>query len=171
MDQTDKLDKIKFIFGSLFILANKLQVLGDNFLDEITTKQWFLLVMVGQFKDHYPTLSQVASLMGSSHQNAKQIALKLEKKGLICIEKDTKDSRAIRLKLTPACYEYFEGRQGKDNEFLEELFKDLNEMEINTLAVGIHKITERTGKIDPTLTTEKQGWITNMFHNKGEELK
>lgn len=163
MDRVNELEKIKFIFCSLFVLANKVQAIGDKYLEGITAKQWLLLVTVSQFEENPPTLGQVAAFMGTSHQNAKQIALKLENKGFINIEKDLKDSRALRLSITSVCKEYFKEREGKDIIFLEELFNNLSSEEINGLSLGLYKLMGQIGKIDPTLKTEKIGWITSIF--------
>ncbi|MDF2522947.1 MAG: transcriptional regulator [Clostridiales bacterium] len=139
----------KFIFGSLFLLANKLQVAGDRHLaeDDITTIQWFLTVMILQFPDTPPTLTEVAELMGSSRQNVKQLALKLQDKGFLIIDKDNKDARALRLKLTDKCQSFWEKREDKDHQFISELFKDLNEDEMNEIYKGLNKILERLQKM------------------------
>lgn len=163
MNSFENLDKIKFIFGSLFILANKMQVIGDKFLGDVTSKQWFLLIAVNQFENTPPTLSQVAAFMGTSHQNAKQIALKLVKKGFLVIDKDLNDSRALRLRITPECEAYFKERDSIDTMFLVELFQNLNTEEVNNLSLGLYKLTEQIGKMDKSLATEKSGWITNML--------
>ncbi|UTW70231.1 hypothetical protein KHA80_06350 [Anaerobacillus sp. HL2] len=57
------MEQQQFIFGSLFLLANKLQIKGDKFLadDNITLRQWLLNVMIIQFKDQHPTLGEVAN--------------------------------------------------------------------------------------------------------------
>lgn len=148
--KTDILDKQKFIFGSIFILANKLQVLGDQYFAEndMTVKQWLLTVMILQFHDEPPTLSEVAELMGSSHQNVKQIALKLEKKGFLNIEKDDQDARAIRLRLTEKSYSFWEKRADRDEQYVIELFKDLNEEETNAMHSGIEKLSKKIEKIN-----------------------
>ncbi|MGE5630726.1 MAG: hypothetical protein ACM3TR_06455 [Caulobacteraceae bacterium] len=70
------------------------------FSGEMTIRQWLFIVAVAQFGDAAPTLREVAELIGSSRQNAKQFALKLHRKGYLSIEKDDKDMRAIRLHLT-----------------------------------------------------------------------
>lgn len=44
-----------------------------------------------------PTLSEVARSMATSHQNAKQVALAVERKGYILIEPDPADGRSKRL--------------------------------------------------------------------------
>jgi DNA-binding MarR family transcriptional regulator len=145
----DNIDKQKFIFGSLFLLANKLQAIGDKYLgkDEITTKQWFLTAMISQFKDKAPTLSEVGELMGSSRQNVKQLALKLEEKGFLMIEKDEHDSRALRLKLTEKSEIFWSKREEKDNEFIMDLFNNFDENEINIMFNTFNKLAENLNKL------------------------
>lgn len=147
----NNIEQQKVIFGSIFLLANRLQTVGDRYLGEggITTKQWFLTVMVSQFKDKPPTLSEVAELMGSSRQNVKQIALKLEEKGFLKIEKDARDSRAFRIRLTEKCRKFWEDREEQDNNYIGELFKDLTDEEITATSSSIKKLidkVERMGK-------------------------
>lgn len=145
----DILDKQKFIFGSLFLLANKLQVIGDKYMgrDNMTTKQWFLTVMISQFGDNPPTLSEVADLMGSSRQNVKQLALKLEEKDFLKIEKDEQDARALRLKLTEKSKVFWEKREEQDNQFVRDLFKDFSQEEIDIMYGGFNKLFEKIEQI------------------------
>lgn len=143
------LDKQKFIFGSIFLLANKLQVIGDQYFAEsdMTMKQWLLTVMIVQFQGEPPALSQVAELMGSSRQNVKQIALKLEKKGFLNIEKDEEDARILRLKLTEKSYSFWENREDRDEKFLLELFKGVTEEEIQAMHSGMEKLFKKIEKM------------------------
>ena len=144
------LDKQKYIFGSIFLIANKLQVLGDQHLGKggITTKQWLLTVMISQFHGKSPTLSEVAELMGSSRQNVKQLALKLEKKGFLNIQKDDKDARALRLKLTEKSRAFWEQRQKQDEQYVEELFKDFSIDEIDATFKGFGKLFEKIEQLE-----------------------
>lgn len=132
-----------FIFGTIFILANKLQVLGDRILDGMTMKQWLLTALISQFRDGPPTLGEVSELMGSSHQNVKQIALKLQEKGFLRIEKDGVDSRALRLILTEKSDVYWKVREVEDMTFLRELFADLTEEELNVMVCGMRKLNQK----------------------------
>ncbi len=143
------IDKQKFIFGSIFLLANKFQVIGDQYLgrEGITTKQWFLTAMISQFGDKAPTLSEVGELMGSSRQNVKQLALKLEEKGFLTIEKDEQDSRALRLRLTEKSRAFWKNREEKDNEFIINLFNNLNQEEIDILFKSVNKLGENIDNI------------------------
>lgn len=146
----DILDKQKFIFGSIFIMANKLQVLGDQYFadSDMTVKQWLLTVMILQFHGEPPTLSQVAEFMGSSRQNVKQIALKLEKKGFLNIEKDEQDARVLRLKITEKSYSFWEKREDRDEQYVLELFKDLSPEEIQAMHSGMEKLFKKIEKMN-----------------------
>jgi DNA-binding MarR family transcriptional regulator len=146
----DAIDKQKYIFGSIFLIANKLQVLGDQYLGRasITTKQWLLTVMISQFRDNPPTLSEVAELMGSSRQNVKQLALKLEKKGFLNIQKDEQDARALRLRLTEKSRTFWEHRQSQDEQYVEELFSDFSAEEIDATFKGFGKLFEKIEKLE-----------------------
>lgn len=138
----ESIDNKKFIFGSLFLLANRLQVIGDKYLEKegITTKQWLLIVMIAQFVDSIPTLSEVAQLMGSSRQNVKQLALRLQEKGFVSIKKDERDSRVLRLKLTEKSTVFWEERREKDEQFIIDIFNGLSEEEIHIMCNGFNKL-------------------------------
>nr|WP_245210305.1 MarR family transcriptional regulator [Sedimentibacter acidaminivorans] len=141
-------EKEKFIFGSLFLLANRLQVIGDRWDTEITMKQWFLLVMTAHWGEIPPTLSELADFIGSSRQNVKQLALKLEAKGFLKIEKDPKDNRALRIMLTVQCIEYFKKRENRENLFLDEVYKDITDEEKGALYKGLYKLSENIFRLD-----------------------
>lgn len=146
----DASDKQTFIFGSLFLLANKLQVIGDQHLesDDMTIKQWFLTVIISQFGSNSPTLSEVAQLMGSSRQNVKQLALKLQEKDFLSIEKDDQDARATRLKLTQKSQDFWEKREDKDREFLGELFQDFDMEDLASMYKGFNKLLNQIEKME-----------------------
>ncbi|MPM75316.1 hypothetical protein SDC9_122308 [bioreactor metagenome] len=117
----NELEKKAFIFGTIFTLSNKLQVLGDEFDHSITIKQWLFLVGVSKFRDP-PTISEVANYIGYSRQNAKRIAMALQKMDYVNIIKDKTDARALRIATTTKCRAYFETRYQQEIEFLEKIF-------------------------------------------------
>ena len=71
------------LFGTFFAFHNRLQATGDAFYQEITCKQFFLIICLELFGENAPTIRELAEVMGSSHQNVKQIADKLERSGFI----------------------------------------------------------------------------------------
>ena len=116
-----ELEQKAYIFGTIFTLSNKLQVLGDEFDKNITTKQWLFIIGVSTFKEP-PMISELANFIGYSRQNAKRIAAVLQKSGYVTISNDEYDARALRIELTPKCREYFEKRDKREIQFLEKIF-------------------------------------------------
>lgn len=128
MSKLEMMDDRKYLFGSIFILSNRMDTLLQREFNrfDITTKQWFLSVIIDNLFDNPPTMKEVANEMGSSHQNVKQVALKLEQKGLLILEKDKKDTRATRLKLTENSYEFWKMIKEEGSVFTQTLFKDID---------------------------------------------
>ena len=50
----------EYLFGSIFLLANRLQTLGDGYLEEVTLKQWLLLIMIRVMDKEQPSVTEVA---------------------------------------------------------------------------------------------------------------
>lgn len=151
MDNTkeiDNIDKRYHIFGMLFLLSNKLETLGNNFLGELTTKQWFFMLILMNFFKEPPTLSELAGEMGTSHQNAKQIAIKLEEKGFLVVKKDTKDKRVLRLTPTNKIQEYVKLREDKDHFFIEKFFKVLTVEEVGNIYEAFTKLLDNVQVIE-----------------------
>lgn len=119
------------MFGMMFLLGNKLQVLGDSFYEEITSKQWFVLLMLKMF-DEYPTINELSEAMGSSHQNVKQLVLKLQAKGFIELYIDENDKRKTRVKNTIKYEEVFSKYREKEYEFMKSLFEGINQPALRT---------------------------------------
>ena len=81
----------KAIFSTLFIAGNKLQTLFDNYIPEVSLKQFMLLSIVRQSKEPL-TFTQLGNLLGCSRQNIKKLANVLMKKGFITIQQSPHDT-------------------------------------------------------------------------------
>jgi len=110
------------IFALIFMLSNKLQTIGDSFFEEISTKQWFVLLVLNIMGDSTPTLNELSAAVGSSHQNVKQLVLKLEQKGYVELSKDEEDGRRLRIKPTPKSAEFNKAYEKRNEEFMGKLF-------------------------------------------------
>jgi len=120
------------IFALIFMLSNKLQTIGDSFFAEVSTKQWFILLVLGIMGDHTPTLSELSEAVGSSHQNVKQLVLKLEQKGYVEIAKDAEDARRLRIKATPKSQEFEQEYHEKSAVFMDRLFGQFEDDDLKT---------------------------------------
>ena len=160
MSKLEMMSDQQYLFGAVFVVANRMDTLLQRELNqfEVTTKQWFLSIIVDNLFDKPPTMKEVAKEMGSSHQNVKQVALKLEQKGLLILEKDQVDARATRLKLTENSYNFWETIGGEGTAFIETLFKDIDNDELviarrvmQKLQLNINEMdkkSERVGKYE-----------------------
>lgn len=132
----------QFIFASLFTVSNKLQTLLDRELKEfdMTAKQLYLAIALANLFDEPPTLKEMSAALGYSHQNIKQIALKLESKAYLKLESDKNDRRVTRLKLTDKISEFWIASEGRGSDFLEYIFDDINLDDIEIFRKVIGKI-------------------------------
>jgi MarR family transcriptional regulator, transcriptional regulator for hemolysin len=150
MSKLDSMKDQKFVFGSVQIVANRMDTLLERELKEynVTAKQWFLTVVIDNSFDKPPTIKEVARQMGSSHQNIKQVALKLEQKGLLVLEKDKRDARVTRLHLTEESYRFWETTQTKASTFTQALFKGIEEEEMSKARAVLQKMMENLSEMD-----------------------
>lgn len=115
-------EKQQYIFGSIFLLANKLQLLGDKVTQELTLKQWFLLNIMQQMDNKTPNYSDIAKAVGTSRQNVSKMISVLHKKGMVELHPSKTDKRAIYVTLSKKCYEYFTSKENAGNILLDKLF-------------------------------------------------
>ena len=133
------------VFGSLFSLVTRLEVMGNSqdFLGELTTKQWYLLIHLITFFREPPTLSALAAEMHTSHQNAKAIALKLQEKGYLELVKDKKDKRTLRVIPDKTKIEAYEAEMGgENNAFVDKFLSALSSEELEIFDRALVKLME-----------------------------
>lgn len=150
MDNIDSIPDQKFIFGGVQVVANQMDTMLERELKEhnLTTKQWLLTIVVQNIFDHDPTIKEVAKGMGSSHQNVKQVALKLEQKGFVVMEKDSHDARITRIKLTAAVDSFGQESQKKSEIFTEKLFHGITAEELAMTRSALKKMLTNLEQMD-----------------------
>lgn len=124
-------DDKRALFGLFFAFGNRLQAAGDTFYEEITCKQFFLLICLGLFQKAPPTLKELADVMGSSHQNVKQIVNKLVQNGFVRTFSDEKDKRKIRVMMTGKMEQFAEKYRDQENAFMEKLYEGITGEEVS----------------------------------------
>ena len=135
------------IFASIFLVQNRLQTACDKLDEEITMKQWLLLAMAGT-ADEPMSLTDLGRLMGCSRQNVEKIALSLEMKGFLKLEKRRGDSRAVCVVLDEKMLQYSNRVGEMQQRVLELLFQDFSEQETQSLYHGFMKLQENIEKIE-----------------------
>ena len=119
-----------FIHGSIFMLANRLQTIGDRISGEITSKQWFLLMMIGNLPDD-PAISRVAQTVGSSRQNTAKMLGQLEKKGCVVLQTDPQDHRSRTVRLTEKSRDLLAQYSRVGARFIDEMFEGVSDEQIS----------------------------------------
>ena len=150
MSKAEKMSDRQYLFGVIFIVANRVDTMLEREFKRfgITTKQWFLSVIIENLFDKPPTMKEVAKEMGSSHQNVKQVALKLEQKGLLILQKDKRDARVTRLKLSESSYDFWKMIKEEGSMFTETLFKDIDKDELAIARRVMEKMLLSINKMD-----------------------
>lgn len=142
----DGLQEKAYVFGSIFILANQLQILGDQLDAKLTVKQWLFLAGITKCESRAPTLSELAARIGSSRQNVKKMAVILEKRGFVVMNRDDRDARMLRVSLTDFCKEYLGQREQIERIFMEEIFEGFDPRELSALSEAIRKLEKSIGR-------------------------
>lgn len=115
--------------------------------DKITTKQWLMMIVIENAFNHDPSMQEVADALSTTHQNVKQLAVRLEARGFMKIERDPHNRRILRLRTTDECRKYWEKRSPEDAESIISLFKGLNDEEISSLFKIIMKLENISGNL------------------------
>ena len=134
------------LIGLLSAFENRFQAIADNSMKEISWKQFFAIICINLCKSN-PTVKELAEIMGSSHQNVKQILLKLEKKGFVNISVDEKDKRKQRIELTPYCNDFCEKNNEISTNIIKKMFEGISEKQLETTIQTIIQIDDNLKEI------------------------
>ncbi len=115
----------------------------------LTSRQGLLLTIVRG--NDRPTLGEVAAAMSTTHQNAKQIAASLVRKGMIRIVADPKDRRTRRLVATAAGRRGWQRRNAGDFAAIGSWFSTLSRRDQKALRSLLGRLA---GSIDEQYAEE-----------------
>jgi DNA-binding MarR family transcriptional regulator len=120
----------EYIFGGILLLANKLQLWGDGLLDELTLKQWFLLMLISKMGTKKPTVKEIADFAGTSRQNTKKMLELLKHKGYVVMNQSETDARGLSITLSGKTWNYFSANASEAAERVSELFNGISDEEL-----------------------------------------
>jgi len=132
----------------LFQTSNALQTYIDKLLvaDHLTAKQFFMMIIIGTFPSP-PRIGELSEVFGTSHQNVKQVLLKLERQGYVTLYKDEVDSRVLRVIFTEKATTYWGQRNDNDASIIQELFSALSTPELEGFYKGLKVTVEQIRKL------------------------
>ena len=136
-----------FLIGLLSAFENRFQTVADSFFEEITWKQFFAIICINLCKES-PTINELSEVMASSHQNVKQILLKLEKKGFVQITTDEKDKRKQRIELTDYCREFCAKNEAMSAMAIGKMFEGISQEQLQATIQTIVQIEDNLKKLE-----------------------
>lgn len=135
-----------FLLGLLSAFDNRFQAVADRMMQEVSWKQFFSIICTNMCKES-PTIKELAEIMGSSHQNVKQILLKLERKGFVNITTDEQDKRKQRVVLTQKCMEFCAANDEKSMQALTAMFEGISREQLQITIQTIMQMEDNLKKL------------------------
>lgn len=113
-----------FLLGLLSAFDNRFQAAADKLIGAMSWKQFFAVICIHMCREA-PGIKELAGILGTSHQNTKQILLKLEKKGFVRLETDENDRRKRRVQLTESCRAFCEKNDEIGIKVIQQMFSGI----------------------------------------------
>ncbi len=156
-DEEMNMDKVEFgdmppqafLLGLLSAFDNRYQAAADAFFKEITWKQFFAIICINLCREA-PTINELSDVMGSSHQNVKQILLRLERKGFVSTIADAKDKRKQRIIVTDEARTFLEknDNNGQQSQYIiGRIFEGIDEKSLMNTIQTIMKMERNLSKL------------------------
>lgn len=134
------------VYGTLFSLINKLQIQGDKYLDDLTSRQLMTIIAILHLPEDETTLNNIAKKLGTSKQNVNRLVTSIEKKGYVSVVPSEKDKRAINVKLSEMGKRKVIESSEKAVHFMADVFNQFTTEELETLWKLLKKLYEFDGE-------------------------
>ena len=120
----------QYIFGSILLLSNKMQIWGDKAIPDLTIKQWFLLLLISKMENSSPSIKEIAEFSGTTRQNVKKMIEQLDAKKYVKIKTSKIDARALNVTLLKKTFDYFKENEKKAEEVVNQIFSEISDEEL-----------------------------------------
>lgn len=145
--ELDELWMKKLSFTSIMTCSNLMQTMFSKTLQGITSKQWLLLTIASSMPEP-PTLSDIASAMGCSRQNVKQLTEILKKNGYLIYTKKPGDRNTVRITVTKKWMEFSTNMTDVASKALDEIFEGFSKEDLDQYLRSFIKLTENIEKLN-----------------------
>lgn len=140
VEQGQRVRLLRVVFATAAVLRGRLdRALAPS---GITSQQAAMLQLI-EAQLEAPTISLVARALGMTHQNVKQIALALQRKGFVEIAVDATDRRSRRLQLTEHHHRFWKARNPSDFVSVQEWTAGLSDKEVTAALKLLVKLKAR----------------------------
>jgi len=140
MDIARDLFHAQQVLVTLFLAANKLQMLGDQQLQDITLRQMLAIPALIHAPNGGATINHLARSLGTTKQSARQIVDALERKGYLSVAPSAQDRRAVHIIITPEGQRAFGVCSERTDGFLADIFQPFCGAELEALCALLQKL-------------------------------
>jgi DNA-binding MarR family transcriptional regulator len=156
---SSRIDMARFILVMWFMVEQRWRYFIDKELeaDGITMKQWLMVIIIASGFKTPPSIQEVADAMSTTHQNVKQIAASLERRGFMTLDRDPSNKRIIRVKVTDRCLALFKSREENDVKAIYSMFENLTDDEVKSLFSIVAKMESRADRLYQEAKTARLG--------------
>ena len=129
------------LFRLLNVVGTQLRRMSDARLRDaaLTTQQATLITIAKGMGE--PSLGELAAVMSTSHQNVKQIALGLVRRGFARIVTDATDSRVRRVVITRKSDRFWAARDADDAAAIAEWMSELSARDLATASRLLQRLS------------------------------
>ena len=142
----DGIESPFFWLGLISAFENRYQAVADTFFQEISWKQFFTMICIKLCKTA-PKITELADIIGTSHQNTRQILKKLQAKNFIKIATSADDKRKQYVTLTEKGREFCEERHKSSKIPVKKIFSGLDEKQIQLTIQTIIQLEKNLEKL------------------------
>lgn len=141
-----ELDLMAQTYATFFSVTNKLQILGDSYFENVTARQYMILLAIAHLPEDETTLVNISRKLGTSKQSANKLLTSLESKGYITTKPSKRDKRAINVVITETGSRVMLVCGEKGIEFFADIFNDFTCKELETLWSLLKKLYDFDGE-------------------------
>jgi len=146
MEYTRAMFLMQQTYATLFSLANKLQVKGDQHLKHLTSRQLMAMIAIGHLPEDEASLNNIARKLGTTKQSVKQLVTLLENNSYVVSTPSLRDKRAVNVVMTEVGKQVLieDGMLGM--KFFDNLFHDFSQEEMELLWSLLKKLYRYDGE-------------------------
>jgi DNA-binding MarR family transcriptional regulator len=146
MDTYKNIFLIQQIYATLFSLTNKLQVEGDKYLENLTSRQFMTMVAIIHLPEDETTINNIARKLGTTKQSVKQLITIIEARGYVLTVTSKKDKRAVNVKITELGKQVLMECGEKSMNFFTNLCKEFSIEDMEMLWTLLKKLYKFNGE-------------------------
>ena len=146
MGDLKKLFVMEQTYATLFSLTNKIQVQGDKYFENITSRQFMTMVAIIHLPKDGTTINNIARKLGTTKQSVKQLIDILENKGYVVSVPSEQDKRAVNVLVTESGRQAMADCNNTGIKYLEDLFNEFSQEELVLLWCALKKLYRFDGE-------------------------